>query len=54
MQEWTGAVGIKQDFIPFFFFFIMYVQILWHCQKAVFTIVEFEFFDNLSSILNFS
>ena len=35
--------GIKQDFIPLFFF--MYVQNLWQGQKAVFTIVEFEFFD---------
>ena len=35
--------GIKQDFIPLFFF--TYVQILWQGQKAVLTIVEFEFFD---------
>ena len=35
--------GIKQDFIPLFFF--MYVQILWQGQKAVFTIAEFECFD---------
>ena len=34
---------IIQDFIPLFFF--MYVQILWQGQKAVLTIVEFEFFD---------
>ena len=46
--EWhTGvdrrAFGIKQDFIPLFFF--MYVQNLWQGLKAVLTIVEFEFFD---------
>ena len=35
--------GIKQDFIPLFFF--MFVQILWQGQKAVLTIVEFAFFD---------
>ena len=34
---------IKQDFIPLFYF--MYVQNLWQAQKAVLTIVEFEFFD---------
>ena len=44
MQEWTEEVfGTKQDFIPLFFF--MYVQNLWQDQKAVFIIVEFEFFD---------
>ena len=47
-DEWHAAVdrrgfGTKQDFIPLFFF--MYVQILLQGQKAVFTIVEFEFFD---------
>ena len=35
--------GIKQDFIPMVFF--MYVQNLWQGQKAVLTIVKFEFFD---------
>ena len=35
--------GTKQDFIPLFF--LMHVQILWQGQKAVLTIVEFEFFD---------
>ena len=44
MQEWTEEVfGTKQDFILLIFF--MYVQNLWQCQKAVLTIVEFEFFD---------
>ena len=47
-NEWHAGVdrrgfGIKQDFIPLFFF--MYVQNLWQGQKAVLTIVEFEFFD---------
>ena len=47
-NEWHAGVdrkgfGIKQDFIPLFFF--MYVQILWQGQKAILTIVEFEFFD---------
>ena len=36
--------GSKQDFIPLFFF--MFVCILWQGQKAVLTIVEFEFVDN--------
>ena len=35
--------GIKQEFIPLFFF--IYVQILWQGQKAVLTIVEFEIVD---------
>ena len=35
--------GIKQDFIHLFFF--MYVQNLWQDQKAVLTILKFEFFD---------
>ena len=35
--------GIKQDFISLFSF--MYVQILCQGQKAILTIVEFEFFD---------
>ena len=35
--------GTKQDLIPLFFF--MYVQNLRQGQKAVLTIVEFEFFD---------
>ena len=47
-NEWHAGVdirgfGTKQDFIPLFFF--MHVQILWQGQKAVLTIVEFEFFD---------
>ena len=47
-NEWQAGVDrrgfrIKQDFIPLFFF--MYVYILWQGQKAVFTIVEFEFVD---------
>ena len=47
-NEWHAGVdrrgfGTKQDFIPLFFF--RYVQILWQGQKAVLTIVEFEFFD---------
>ena len=47
-NEWHAGVdrrgfGTKQDFIPLFFF--MSVQILWQGQKAVLTIVEFEFFD---------
>ena len=46
----TKCFGTKQDFIPLFF--IMYVQILWQGQKAVLTIVEFEFL--ISSILNFN
>ena len=36
--------GIKQDFTPLFYF--MYV---WQGQKAVFTILEFEFVDNVYS-----
>ena len=48
MNEWHAEVdrrgfGTKQDFISLFFF--MYVQILWQGQKAVLTIVEFEFLD---------
>ena len=39
--------GIKQDFIPLFFF--IYVQILWQGQKAVLTIVEFYFLGIFSS-----
>ena len=44
-NEWHAEVGgrgfgIKQDFIPLFFF--MYEYILWQGQKAVTTIVEFE------------
>ena len=47
-NEWHAEVnrrgfGTKQDFIPLFFF--MDVQILWQGQKAVLSIVEFEFFD---------
>ena len=47
-NEWHVGVdrrgfGTKQDFIPLFFF--MNVRILWQGQKAVLTIVEFEFFD---------
>ena len=47
-NEWHAEVdrrgfGIKQDFIPLFLF--MYVQNLWQGQKAVLTIIEFEFFD---------
>ena len=47
-NEWHAGVdrrgfGTKQDFIPLFFF--MYVQNLWQHQKAVLTIVEFDFFD---------
>ena len=47
-NEWHAEVdrrgfGTKQDFIPLFFF--MYVYILWQGQKAVLTIVEFEFVD---------
>ena len=54
-NEWHAGLdrrgfGTKQDFIPLFFF--MYVQILWQGQKAVLTIVEFEFF--ISSILDFN
>ena len=46
--EWHAGVnrrgfGIKQDFIPFFFF--MHVQNLCHGQNAVLTTVEFEFLD---------
>ena len=49
VRKWHAAVvdtrgfGIKQDFIPLFFF--MYLYILWQGQKAVVTIVEFEFVD---------
>ena len=44
MQEWTEEVlEPNKDFIPLVFF--MHVQILWQGQKAVLTIVEFEFFD---------
>ena len=39
--------GSKQDFIPLFFF--MFEYILWQGQKAVLTIVEFEFVDNFYS-----
>ena len=47
-NEWHIGVdrwdfGTKQDFIPLFY--LMYVQKLWQGQKAVLTIVEFEFFD---------
>ena len=47
-NEWHAGVdrrgfGTKQDIIPLFFF--MYVKILWQGQKAVLTMVEFEFFD---------
>ena len=47
-NEWHAGVdrrgfGIKQDFIPLFFF--MYVYILWQGQNAVLTFVEFEFVD---------
>ena len=47
-NEWHAGVdrrgfGIKQVFIHLFFF--MYVQNFWQGQKAVLTIVEFEFFD---------
>ena len=51
-NEWHAGVdrrgfGTKQDFIRLFFF--MYVQQLWQGQKAVLTIVEFEFFDIIYS-----
>ena len=42
-----GGFGIKQDFI--LLFFSMYVNILWQGQKAVITIVEFEFVDIVNS-----
>ena len=38
---WYRGYGIKQDFIPLFFF--MYVHILWQGQKAFLTIVEFDY-----------
>ena len=47
-DEWHAGVdrrgfGIKQNFIPLFFF--MCVQNLWQGQKAVLTIVKYDFFD---------
>ena len=42
-EEDGRGFGIKHDFIPLFFF--MYVYILWQGQKAVLTLVEFEFVD---------
>ena len=52
-NEWHARLdrrgfGINQDFIPLFFF--MYVQNFWQGQKAVFTIVEFEFLDIFYSV----
>ena len=46
-EGWHAGVdrrgfGTKQDLITLFFY--MHVQILWQSQKAVLTIVEFEFF----------
>ena len=50
MQEWTEEV-LESRLYSFVFF--MYVQSLWQGQKAVLTIVEFDFF-LISSILNFN
>ena len=46
MQEWTEEV-LESNKILFLCFFFIYVQNLWQGQKAVLTIVEFEFFDYL-------
>ena len=43
MQEWTEAV-LESNKTLFLFFLYVYVQILSQGQKAVLTIVEFEFF----------
>ena len=43
MQEWTEEVLEPNK--PILLLFFMHVQILWQGQKAVLTIVEFEFFD---------
>ena len=43
MQEWTEEVLESNKTL--FLFFSRYAQILWQDQKAVLTIVEFEFFD---------
>ena len=44
MQEWTEEV-LESNKTLFLCFSLCYVQNLWHGQKAVLTIVEFEFFD---------
>ena len=44
MQEWTEEV-LEPNKTLFPLFFFMHVQILWQGQKAVLTMVEFEFVD---------
>ena len=45
MQEWTEEVLESNKTLFCCLFFFMYVKNLWQGQKAVLTIVEFEFFD---------
>ena len=44
LQEWTEEVLESDKTLFPCFSLCIYVQILWHGQKAVLTIVEFEFF----------
>ena len=45
MQEWPEEVLESNRTLFLFFFFLYVCSILWRGQKAVLTIVEFEFFD---------
>ena len=49
MQEWTEEVLEPNKTLFLCFSLKMYVQNLWQGQKAVLTIVEFEFFDIIYS-----